>query len=44
MQDTLFLNHHAQLKKWFKKKDWWEDLVKLKKTSVKTFLSDNAQF
>ena len=35
--DTLFLNEHAQLKK----KDL--DLVKLKKTSVKTLLNDHAQ-
>ena len=31
--DTMFLNEHAQLKKW----------LKLKKTSVKTLLNDHAQ-
>ena len=31
--DTLFLNEHAQLKKWFK----------LKKSTVKTLLKDPAQ-
>ena len=30
--DTLFLNEHSQLKKWFK----------LKKTSVKTLLNDHC--
>ena len=30
--DTLFLNEHAELKKWFK----------LKKTSVKTLLNDHC--